>query len=64
MSKLDPAEWTPLHELSSIAMPILLQNALEHEITFDGYDTFDDMIAEQSVNLAKKMLQHIAESGG
>ena len=38
------------------AMAALLQNALDNEITFDGYDSFDGMIAEQAYGLADAML--------
>ena len=38
------------------ALPALLQNALDNEITFDGFDSFDGMIAEQAYALADAML--------
>lgn len=38
------------------AMPAFLQNALDNEITFDGFDSFDGMIAEQAYALADAML--------
>lgn len=38
------------------AMPSLLQNALDNEVTFDGYDSFDGMLAEHAYGLADAML--------
>jgi hypothetical protein len=38
------------------AMPTLLRNALENEMSFDGYDSFDLMIADQAYTLADAML--------
>jgi len=52
-----PAREATLRDLIAIeAMSALLRNALDNEISFDGYDSFDGMIADQAYEMASAML--------
>ena len=52
-----PAREATLRDLIAIeAMSALLRNALDNEISFDGYDSFDGMIAELAYAQADAML--------
>jgi len=42
--------------MAAKAMTVLLANALDNEISFDGYDSFDGMIAELAYAQADAML--------
>lgn len=43
-------------KLAAAAMLVFLRNALDNEITFDGFDSFDEMISEQAYALADAMM--------